>query len=98
MDEEVWPAFLVERYLPGLTQEVVALLAGQLRNAAVEISQSGSPISWLGSTALLEEETMFCLFRAPSREAVVVLNQRASAPYERIAEAFFIDSQQPRSR
>jgi hypothetical protein len=87
------PAFLVERYLPGLTQDTLTALAARLDSAAGEIHRSGTPVSWLGSTALLEEETMFCVFRAPSREAVQALNELALAPYERMSEVFFVDGE-----
>jgi len=90
---DVRPAFLVERYLPGLTQDALVALAASLWNATGQIRRSGSLVSWLGSTALLEEETMLCVFRAPSREAVQALNELALAPYERISEVFFVDGE-----
>src|SRR6266536_2825059 len=90
---DVRPAYLVERYLPGLTQDALGALAASLSNATGQIRRSGSPVSWLGSTALLEEETMFCVFRAPSREAVQALNELALAPHERISEVFFVDGE-----
>ncbi len=49
---DVRPAFLVERYLPGLTQDALAALAASLWNATGQIRRSGSPVKWLGSTAL----------------------------------------------
>jgi hypothetical protein len=88
---DVRPAFLVERYLPGLTQDaLVALAASAYGTQPARSVESGSLVSWLGSTALPEEETMFCVFRAPSREAVQALNELALAPYERISEVLFV--------
>jgi hypothetical protein len=87
------PVFLVERYVPGLTQDEVTALAARLERGARRIRRSGTPVSWVGSAALLGEETTFCLFRAPSREAVLAVNELASAPFERIIEAVYVEGE-----
>jgi Nickel responsive protein SCO4226-like len=84
------PGFLVERYLPDLTIDALTALAARLTSAANQLRPE-APVSWLGSTALLEEETILCAFRAPSRDAVLALNKLALAPYERISKALFVE-------
>jgi hypothetical protein len=83
--------FVVERYVPGLTQDDLAALAARLERAADELH-----VAWLGSTALLEEETTLCVVSAPSHEAVRALNELATAPYERIVDALWV-SPSPRA-
>jgi uncharacterized protein DUF4242 len=90
---ELRPAFLVERYMPGVTRDEVTALAARLESCVRQIRRSGTRISWVGSAALLGEETTFCLFQAPSREVVRALNELASAPFERIIEAFYVEGQ-----
>lgn len=87
------PVFLVERYVPGLTRDEVTALATRLERCARRIRQNGTPVSWIGSAALLGEETTFCLFRAPSRDAVLAVNEVASAPFERIIEAVYVEGE-----
>jgi hypothetical protein len=87
------PIFVIERYLPGLTPPQVTELADRLVTGSRRVRRSGVSVSWLGSTALLGEETTFCLFRAPSREAVLAVNELAFAPYERIIEALYVEGE-----
>ena len=85
------PVFLVERYVPGLTEASLAALADRLEHAAEEIRGRGVPVSWLGSTAILGEETTFCVFRARSSKEVRSVNALAAVPYERIIEALHVE-------
>jgi hypothetical protein len=90
---DLQPIFIVERYFPGLTPAQVTALADRLVTGTRHVRASGYSVFWLGSTALLGEETTFCLFRAPSREAVSAVNELASAPYERIVEALYLEGE-----
>jgi hypothetical protein len=89
-DLHLQPIFLVERYLPGLTEATAISLATRLETASRALRAEGPSARWLGSTVLLYEETTFCAFRARSTDAVQALNEHASAPYERIVEALNI--------
>jgi hypothetical protein len=78
-------AFLVERYLPGVSQDEV--LAGIDRvQRSLELA---SPITvrYLGCTFLPEEEAVICRFDAPSAEEVARVNRRANFAYDRIVIA-----------
>jgi Nickel responsive protein SCO4226-like len=94
-DVRLQPIFLVERYLPGLTEDALTALAVRLMTAGRTICATGTAASWLGSTALLAEETTFCAFVAPSGDAVRALNRLAAAPYERVTEALLVGQSWP---
>jgi hypothetical protein len=77
--------YLVERYLP--SAHLGDLAAAVERTARMAVEAAGSGPSYLSSTFLAEEETCFCRFEAPDREAVAELNRRADFPFDRIVDA-----------
>jgi hypothetical protein len=56
------------------------------------MTQEGTPVRYLRSTFIPDEEKCFCLFEGPSVEAVRTANDRAQLPYERIVEAMHLAS------
>jgi hypothetical protein len=74
--------FLVERYLPGMSEEA---LRGALARLAP--ATSGTAVRYICSTILVEDESCFCHFEAPSAAAVAEVNQRANMPLDRIVPA-----------
>jgi hypothetical protein len=76
--------YLVERYLPGLTAADVHAAIRRMTVIAEEMATEGTPIRYLTSAFIPEEEACFCQFEAPSRDAVAAANDRASFPYARI--------------
>jgi hypothetical protein len=89
------PIFLVERYLPALTDDQAIALATRLETATRALQTSDTHAVWLGSTALLPEETTFCAFDGHSEDDVRALNEFASAPYERVVKALIIKPRSP---
>lgn len=83
--------FLVERYIPQLNQEAAANLAQRLAMAAAALTREGRQVEWLGSTALPEEDTCLCTFRAHHAADVAHLNERAHAPFDRIIETLQLE-------
>jgi hypothetical protein len=83
--------FLVERYIPGLRQADVDLLAGRLATASAELRAEGRDVHWLRSHALPDDETCLCVFVACSRVDVEEVNARTRSSYERILEALTIE-------
>lgn len=77
--------YLVERYLPSAHLGHLAAAVGRTARLAVEAGTEGP--RYLSSTFLAEEETCFCRFEAPDREAVAELNRRADFPFDRIVDA-----------
>jgi len=76
--------YLVERYLPGLTAADVHAAVQRMTAVAEEMAAEGSPIRYLTSAFVPEEEACFCQFEAASRDAVAAANDRAAFPYARI--------------
>ena len=84
--------YLVERFLPGITPEQLMAAAGAAKSATAAMAQEGTPVQYLRSTFIPSEEKCFCLFEGPSANAVRTANDRAQLPYERVAEAQHIAS------
>ena len=74
--------YVVERYLPGVSR---IALERQLERLAQ--MTRGTPVEYLGSTIVLEDEACFCQFEAPSEQAVAEANRRAGIPFDRIVSA-----------
>jgi Protein of unknown function (DUF4242) len=84
--------YLVERYLPGIRHEQLRELAARLQEAAAAARANGTPVRYLDSTFVPQEESCFCRLEAPSVEAAARVNQVASAPYARITAAVALES------
>ena len=77
--------FLVEVYLSrGTTPDASAARA---RRAADELRGEGTPVFYLSSIFVPEDETCFFLYRADTSEAVHEAARRASLTFERVSEA-----------
>jgi hypothetical protein len=79
--------FLVEHYRPGITPEDFREAASAMRRMTEEMTSFDSPIRFLHSTLVPEDETAFCVFGAPSRTLVEEAYHRAGVPFERIVNA-----------
>lgn len=75
--------FLVEHYRPGLTVEQFRDAADTMRAAA----DASEQVRFLHSTLVPEDETAFCVFRAPSMAVVEEAYRGAGVPFERIVPA-----------
>ena len=87
------PTYLVERYLPRTTPELLAASALRALQAAERMSAAGTPVRYLHSIYLPRDEMWFCLFEAGSAHAVAESNEVAGIPYERITEAIHLDAE-----
>jgi hypothetical protein len=79
--------FLVERYWPGISVDEHAAALARGRQVAAAMRLEGKGIEHVGSTLVLDQETVFCLFEAESPALVAELNERADFHYDRIDEA-----------
>ena len=79
--------YLVERYLPGVTEQELAEAISRLRAAAAALAECGEPVRHLGSAFVPEEESCFCQFEAASAAAVARASELARLPFARITEA-----------
>jgi len=79
--------YLVERYLPDFGADELRSLAERLERASATLCREGTPVRYLDSTFMPEEESCFCRFEAPSLHVTALVNRLAHAPYARICAA-----------
>jgi hypothetical protein len=81
------PEFLVELYVARLDDAAVARDADGAQAASAELTREGTPVRYLRSIFVPEDETCFVLYEAESAAAVREAALRAGLRFERIAEA-----------
>ncbi len=84
-------AYLVERYLPGLSESDVRAALSRAEAACAELRAAGTEIRYRGSIFLALEEACFCRFDSDRAEAVAEVNQRAQLAFARINPGFAIE-------
>jgi hypothetical protein len=84
------PAYLVERYIPGLSEVELRSGLKRVEAACQEASAQGNKVRYRGSMFLALEETCFCWFDSDRRETAAKVNQLAQMPFARITEAVVI--------
>lgn len=87
---QVHHVVLVERYFSGVTPQRLAQLALDTQAAAAREVGHGVHVAYLGSAAMPEDETCFCLFVADSMSAVERVNRHLLIPSIRIAGALIV--------
>lgn len=88
------PTYLVERYWPGVTSELLLEALKRGRRVMEEMSSEGTHIRDLNCTLIPGEEVVFSVYEGPSADAVRQLNQRAGIPVSRIVEAISMTGDQ----
>jgi uncharacterized protein YbjT (DUF2867 family) len=78
--------YMVERYLPGVTQQAFEALRERIASAAADVATTGADVRYLGSTLVPEEESCFCRFESADADAVRRACEQAGVPYARIVE------------
>jgi hypothetical protein len=79
--------FLVEIYVPRNDPETVDHRAQRARRAGEEMTLQGTPVRYLRSLLVPEDETCFLLYEAHSLGNVRAAAERAALAFERISEA-----------
>ena len=85
--------YMVERELPGISNEG---LAGAQRAAIASAQKStsdGTPVRYIRSTFVPGEARCMCLFEAKTPDAVRDVNESAGLPFTRIIEAMDLTPQ-----
>jgi Nickel responsive protein SCO4226-like len=88
-------AYLVERYLPGLSEAEVRAGLARADAACAELRAAGTEVRYLGSIFLPLEEACFCRFDGAHPEVVVDVNQRAELAFARITTGIAIGPEEP---
>lgn len=81
------PTYLVERYWPGVTRELLLEALSRARRVMDEMSAEGMRIRDISCTLIPGEEVVFSVYEGPSANAVLQLNERVGIPVSRIVEA-----------
>lgn len=87
------PKYMVERHLPGITNDQLTAAAGRAKATTAQMTEEGTPVRYLRSTFVPGEDKCFCLFEGPSEDVVKEANERAEIPYQRVVEAAHIASE-----
>jgi 8-oxo-dGTP pyrophosphatase MutT (NUDIX family) len=84
------PAYLVERYWPGVTSELLLEALNRGRRVMEQMSAEGTLVCDISCTLIPGEEVVFSVYAGPSAAAVRELNERAGIPVSRIVEAIAV--------
>jgi len=87
---QVHRVVLVERYFSAVTPHRLAELAHHTQAIVARETAHGMRVAYVGSAAVLEDETCFCLFVADSMSAVERVNRHLLVPSVRIASALVV--------
>jgi Protein of unknown function (DUF4242) len=79
--------YLVDRTLPGLTEDLLAEVQRLLHEAARRLSSAGQAVHYLQCVYLPEDDRCLCLFEANDLGAVRRVNEAAQVPFRRISTA-----------
>jgi hypothetical protein len=79
--------YLVESYMPRAGADAVSDAASRARLAAEELSRAGTPVRYLRSIFIPEDEICFFLFDGPSQRAIGEASRRAAIDFERVLAA-----------
>jgi hypothetical protein len=82
--------FVVERYLPGLSQ---AELLAKLKRLGSQPSAKGAAaqVRYIDSTFVPGDEACYCRFEGPTEAAIAEANRRAGLPFDRIVPAVTVE-------
>jgi hypothetical protein len=83
-------SYLVERYLPGVSEAELRVALGRLQEACAQLSARGDPVQYVGSMFLPEEETCFCRLDGDSPGTAAKANEIAQLPFARITAGLAI--------
>jgi uncharacterized protein YbjT (DUF2867 family) len=79
--------YLVERYLPGVTQRQLDEASERLATAATGLAADGVEVRYVGSTFVPSQESCFCRFEGASADAVRRACEQAGVSFARIVVA-----------
>jgi hypothetical protein len=79
--------YLLELYVARADALAVGRRAERVRRAAEEHTEAGTPVRYLRSIFVPDDETCFLIFEAGSADAVREVARRASLSFEHVAAA-----------
>lgn len=84
------PTYLVERYWPGVTSELLLEALNRDRRARERMSDEGTFIRHVTSILIPGEEVVFSVYEGRSAATVRQLNERAGIRASRIVEVILV--------
>jgi hypothetical protein len=81
------PKYMVELYVPRGDDAAVERGVERTRRAAELLTREGTPVRYLRSIFVPEDETCFFLLEADDAEAAQAAARAAELPFERVATA-----------
>ena len=84
------PAFLVERYLPAGAVADLATSVARVARICADQGSGRTAVRYVQSMYLPSDDTCFCLFQAPSSDAVRAVNDAGHFPFDRITSAVLV--------
>jgi uncharacterized protein DUF4242 len=81
------PTYLVEAYMPRSHAQEARAAGSRARSVADELSREGTPVRYVRTTFLPDDETCFHLFDALSADAVEEVSRRAKLGHARVVSA-----------
>ena len=81
------PTYLVDRDLPGMTQDQLAAARRAAAETARQFTAEGKPVRYIRSLFLPQEARCLCLFEALDADCVRSLNDIAQVPFTSVTEA-----------
>jgi hypothetical protein len=87
--------FVVERRLPKINEQQLAVLQAALTGAASRFSARGDGVRYLRSIFLAGQDRLLSLFTADNAEAVRAVNEASLVPFTSIEPAIDLPSPAP---
>ena len=81
---------MVERYLTPAAADGLPAAVARVARLCADHDRSALGVQYLHSAYLPAEDTCFCLFRAPSCDAVRVVNSQADFAFDRVTAAVLL--------
>jgi hypothetical protein len=85
--------FLIEVYVSRSDEATVQRDAKQARRAAEQVTREGTPVRFMRSIFVPDDETCFHVYEAASAECVREAAVRAALRFERVSEAIGIETE-----
>lgn len=87
--------YLVERYWPGVTNELIREALGRERRVIDEMRAEGTRVRDISWTLIPSEEVVFAMYEGPSATVVRQVSERANIPVSRVVEAVVVTGDSP---
>lgn len=85
-------AYLVERYILGITWADVVDSAARIEREAVTLRNNGTDLRWRGSLLIPSDEAVFCVFESESADVVREAHRRAGVAVSRVVEVLVLSA------